>query len=173
MTAQHTDNSHKNGLPTLGPDETALLRLLDGIFEDWGLRNGAQAITTPPLLPAAKLDHLNFYENFPQQAVLASPLDLAEDQAPAFDHERASFPALSLEPAELALPSAACYGVYLHFEGSQVPDGTSVTVLGRCFRKEQRYEGLRRMLGFHMREIVALGSREHVEQHLARDPPRS
>jgi hypothetical protein len=42
-----------------------------------------------------------------------------------------------------------------------------VTVLGRCFRREERYQGLRRLLGFHMREVVALGRRAFTERHLA------
>lgn len=41
-----------------------------------------------------------------------------------------------------------------------------MTVLGRCFRKETEYHDLRRLLGFHMREVVAIGSQDHTEQHL-------
>jgi len=73
---------------------------------------------------------------------------------------------VALEPAALGLPSAACFAVYLHHRGGRVPDHTTVTVLGRCFRREERYDGLRRLLGFHMREIVALGSRDFVTEHL-------
>ncbi|WP_328379647.1 hypothetical protein OHB13_33740 [Streptomyces sp. NBC_00440] len=154
------------GLPALGPEGTALLRLLDDTFESWGTDAGARAMTMAPLLPAADLARLDYYENFPHQAVLAAPLDLdRRDEAP-FCTESGSFPCDALQPAGLGLPSASCYAVYLHHEGQQVPDDTLVTVVGWCFRKEEHYEGLRRQLGFRMREIVAIGSQEHAENHL-------
>ncbi|NLU66115.1 hypothetical protein [Streptomyces sp. HNM0574] len=152
-------------LPSLGPEDTALLRLLDDTFEGWGVAAGARVMTMPPLLPAADLARLDYYENFPHQAVVATPLDLT-GEGPEFCDETGCFPSGGLQPASLGLPSASCYAVYLDHEGSSVPDDTLVTVVSWCFRKEQRYEGLRRQLGFRMREIVALGSREHAEEHL-------
>jgi seryl-tRNA synthetase len=153
-----------DGLQVLSPEATALLRRLDAAFEGWGTAAGAAVMTMPALLPVAALARLDFYDNFPHQALLVSPLDLAA--RPAEGARPAAFPPAALAGAELGLPSAACFAVYLHHEGRQVPDGTRITVLGRCFRKEERYEELRRLIGFHMREIVALGSREFVAAHL-------
>jgi hypothetical protein len=124
----------------------------------------------PPLLPVPSLAKLDFYDNFPHQAVVASTLDMGRRaSAPGAPGARpAAFAGAELEPAELALPSAACFAVYLSMEGARLTGGTTVTVLGRCFRREEHYEGLRRLLGFHMREVVALGSRDFVAAHLAR-----
>lgn len=156
----------RSGLPSLGPEGTALLRLLDETFEGWGVAAGARVKTMPPLLPAADLARLDYYDNFPHQAVVATPLKLAEEGSPSFCGETGCFPCSELQPAALGLPSASCYAVYLDLEGQSVADDTLVTVVSWCFRKEQRYEGLRRQLGFRMREVVALGSREHAEEHL-------
>jgi hypothetical protein len=154
-----------SGLASLGPDETALLRRLDAIFEGWGLADGATAVITPPLLPVRSLAGLDYYENFPHQAMLVSPL---AEPRPRPGTGLAGFAGPELAGAELALPPAACYGIYLDLAGGEVPDGTLVTVLGRCFRREEQYTGLRRLLGFHMREVVAIGSQEFVEDHLDR-----
>ncbi len=162
----------RNGLSVLGPEATALLRLLDDTFASWGVEAGARSMTMPPLLPAADLAKLDYYDNFPHQAILAAPLDLAERAAAPFDPAVGTFPRQALEPAALGLPSAACYGVYLHLAGSRLESDELVTVVGRCFRKETEYENLRRLLGFHMREIIAIGSREHVEEHLRRSTTR-
>lgn len=165
-TAVRSSPGESQGLPTLGPQGTALLRLLDDTFESWGVAAGADPMTTPPLLPAADLARLDYYDNFPHQAVVATPLDLDRRGDSPFCAETGCFPCQALQPALLGLPSASCYGVYLEHQGRQVADDTLVTVVGWCFRQEQQYEGLRRQLAFRMREIVAIGSREHAEEHL-------
>ncbi|TWV32127.1 hypothetical protein FRZ03_33795 [Streptomyces misionensis] len=163
-TAPPRPPAANGGLPSLGAEETALLRLLDDTFEKWGVSAGARPMTMPPLLPTADLKRLDYYENFPHQAVVATAIDV--DRRGEYCSETGCFPCSSLQPAELGLPSASCYAVYLDHEGREVAADTLVTVVGWCFRKEERYEGLRRQLGFHMREIVALGSREHADAHL-------
>ncbi|NDK29353.1 hypothetical protein FSY75_33950 [Streptomyces sp. TR1341] len=163
-TAPPCSPGENRGLPSLGAEGTALLRRLDDTFEQWGVTAGARPMTMPPLLPAADLRRLDYYENFPHQAVVATAIDV--DRRGEYCTDTGCFPCSSLQPAELGLPSASCYAVYLDHEGREVADDTLVTVVGWCFRKEERYEGLRRQLGFHMREIVALGSREHADAHL-------
>ncbi|MFD3661885.1 hypothetical protein ACFWVF_15005 [Streptomyces sp. NPDC058659] len=155
------------GLPSLGPEGTRLLRLLDDTFESWGVAAGARPMTMPPLLPAADLAKLDYYDNFPHQAVVAAPLDLERRATTPFSADTGCFPSDALEPAALGLPSASCYAVYLDHQGTQVADDTLVTICSWCFRKETHYEGMRRQLGFRMREIVAIGAREHAEAHLA------
>ncbi|MER5964554.1 hypothetical protein [Streptomyces sp. NPDC002057] len=155
------------GLPSLGPEGTRLLRLLDDTFESWGVAAGARPMTMPPLLPAAELAKLDYYDNFPHQAVVAAPLDLERRATAPFSADTGRFPSEALEPAALGLPSASCYAVYLDHRGARVADDTLVTVCSWCFRKETHYEGMRRQLGFRMREIVAIGAPGHAEAHLA------
>lgn len=163
-TAPRSTPRDARGLPSLGPEGTALLRLLDDTFERWGLAAGARSMTMPPLLPTADLRRLDYYENFPQQAVVATALDV--ERRGEFCAETGCFPCSTLQPAELGLPSASCYAVYLDHEGRELTEDILVTVVGWCFRKEERYEGLRRQLGFRMREVVALGGPDHTENHL-------
>jgi hypothetical protein len=153
------------GLPVLSAGETTLLRTLDAVFEGWGTAAGADSLIMPPLLPVAALAGLDFYDNFPHQALVVSPLDLTRHTA---GRRPDAFDPGDLEPAALGLPSAACFAVYLHQQGRALPAGRTVTVLGRCFRREERYEGLRRLMGFHMREVVALGPAQFVRDHLRR-----
>ncbi|MCY0928824.1 hypothetical protein OTB20_21950 [Streptomyces sp. H27-H1] len=164
----HASVGETRGLPSLGPEGTALLRLLDDTFEGWGVSAGARPMTMPPLLLASDLARLDYYDNFPHQAVVAAPLDLAARETSEFCTDSGCFPCTALQPAALGLPSASCYAVYIDHQGRQVADDTLVTVVGWCFRKEEHYEGLRRQLGFRMREVVAIGTREHAESHLAR-----
>lgn len=155
----------RHGLQALSAEATELLRTLDAVLESWGNQAGAASLIMPPLLPVESLARLDFYENFPHQALVVAPLDLTRREPGA---RPACFRPEALDPATLALPSAACFAVYLHHEGQTLPGDTTVTVLGRCFRREDRYEDLRRLIGFHMREIVALGSQEFTRQHLDR-----
>ncbi|GAA3375247.1 MULTISPECIES: hypothetical protein [Streptomyces] len=167
MTTATTTAPATTGLPSLGPEGTALLRLLDDTFENWGVQAGARSMTMPPLLPAADLARLDYYDNFPHQAVVAAPLNLDVRETSEFCADTGCFPCDALEPAALGLPSASCYAVYIDHQGRPAADDELVTVVGWCFRKEAHYEGLRRQLGFRMREIVAIGTREHAERHLA------
>ncbi|MET7714435.1 aminoacyl--tRNA ligase-related protein [Streptomyces sp. NPDC005407] len=165
LTAPRTSPAATGGVAALGPDATALLRLLDQGFESWGTQAGALPMITPPLLPVARLAELDYYQNFPHQAVVTAPLRLV-DAKDSYAPSDGVFAPDELEPARLALPSAACYGVYLHLADQELATPQRITVLGRCFRREEHYEDLRRLLGFHMREIVAIGTQEYAEEHL-------
>lgn len=157
----------RHGLQALSSGETALLRALDSVFEAWGTELGAASMIMPALLPVDLLARLDFFDNFPHHALVVSPLDL-DRRGSGYGSTVPAFGAEQLCSAELGLPSAACFAVYLHHAGQEIPDGTMVTVLGRCFRREEQYEGLRRLLGFHMREVVALGSSAFAQAHLQR-----
>ncbi|MEV0910419.1 hypothetical protein, partial [Streptomyces hokutonensis] len=159
------------GLATLEVEPTRLAATLDRIYTRWAEDSGAAALTVPPLLPVADLATLDVYRNFPQLALVSSALDVPAVGAERIEHEAASggFSQGSLHFAGLALPSSACYGVYLHYRNRQVPqDGELVTLLGQCFRNEDHFDGLRRLKAFRMREVVALGTPEQVSTHLDR-----
>ncbi|MGP3983167.1 hypothetical protein [Streptomyces sp. KR80] len=151
-------------LAILGPDTTRLLKELDQLFTAWGLASGAEEISPPPLYPVADLEKFDVYTNFPHLAWVAGSLDLSAGQIKPVD---ARFGPAEIKEARYGLPHATCYGAYLYHEGGQVADDTLVTLVNRCFRNEDRYDGLRRLASFQMREIVALGTYEHTQQVLA------
>lgn len=153
------------GLLALDPVHTALLRGLDDLLGGLAARLGAPEVTGPPLLSAEGLARLDYFRNFPHLGVCAGrftpeALDgLAAGDSPA---------GLPLQPTGQVLPSATCYGLLLALEGEDVGgQGLRLSATGRCFRNETHYDGLRRLQGFHMREVLYLGTREGAAEHLA------
>ncbi|MFC8587759.1 hypothetical protein ACFUGD_24890 [Streptomyces sp. NPDC057217] len=152
------------GLITLDPDHTALLRGLDELLTGLAARLSAPEVVGPPLLSAEGLARLDFFRNFPHLGVSAGrfapdALDgLASGEAPA---------GLPLRPTGYLLPSATCYGLLLSLEGRDVgEEGLRLSATGRCFRNETHFDGLRRLWGFHMREVLYLGTKQGALAHL-------
>ncbi|MFJ4678122.1 hypothetical protein [Kitasatospora sp. NPDC088783] len=153
------------GLVVLDPVRAALLTELDALFTGLAEQLHAPAVIGPPLLPAEGLAKLDYFRNFPHLGVAAAryrgdTLDaLAAGEPPAEQ---------GVHPTGYLLPSATCYGLLLSLSGAEVGDGQRVTAIGRCFRNEDHYDGLRRLWGFHMREVLYLGTPDGVRDHLAR-----
>ncbi|MDH6541063.1 hypothetical protein ACFXJO_32255 [Streptomyces lavendulae] len=152
------------GLITLDPVRTALLRGLDDLLTGLAARLGAPEVLGPPLLSVEGLARLDFFRNFPHLGVSAArfapeALDgLAAGEAPGD---------LPLRPTGYLLPSATCYGLLLSLEGRDVgEEGLRLSASGRCFRNETHYDGLRRLWGFHMREVLYLGTKQGAVEHL-------
>ncbi|MEU4741044.1 hypothetical protein AB0G02_11355 [Actinosynnema sp. NPDC023658] len=151
------------GLAILGPEETALLRLLDDTFARWATDAGAGEISAPPVYPVDELANLDLYVNFPHLALVAGGLE-----APTPGPSEGRFPPERVVGPHLGLPTATCFAAYLLHQDRQVPRDTLVTLVNRCFRNESRFDGLRRLLSFQMREIVAIGSFEHTQTVIGR-----
>ncbi|MCK9893440.1 hypothetical protein [Frankia sp. AgB32] len=160
-----------NGLTVLDGDQLRLLRALDAVF--LRLADGWQApeLRFPFLIRCEDLDLFDYFDNFPHLGLAATRLDphrlgklLTEASRPL-----GSVPPEIMEPAAFALPSAACYAIYLHHAGTSLPDtGMMRTTVATCFRNEDHYDGLQRLLGFSMREIVFIGPEDGAKQHLVR-----
>ncbi|WLQ51897.1 hypothetical protein P8A21_32345 [Streptomyces poriferorum] len=152
------------GLVPLGPARTALFHALDDLFTQLAAQVEAPAVVGPPLLPAEGLARLDYFRNFPHLGVSAGRFTeegidgLAAGSAPAD---------VSLAATGYMLPSATCYGLLLSLEGQEVGAGQRLTSVGRCFRNETHYDGLRRLWGFHMREVIYLGTSQGAAEHLA------
>jgi seryl-tRNA synthetase len=121
----------------------------------------------PPLMRVADLDRFDYFRNFPQLPLMVAGLkpECLHDVA-AQGVTLKAVPSGDLVAAAYALPSAACYNIYLHFEGTVLTGPSYVTTVANCFRNEQRYDDLRRLWGFTMREIVCMGTRDEVQAHL-------
>jgi hypothetical protein len=160
-----------NGLSILDGGQLRLLRAVDTVFQ--GLAGGWQApeFRFPILIRVKDLDKFDYFDNFPHLGLAATRLDpnrvggLLAEAARPLDQ----VPQEVMEPAVFALPSAACYAIYLNLTGATLPDtGTVRTTLATCFRNEDHYDGLQRLLGFSMREIVFIGPEDGAKQHLGR-----
>lgn len=160
-----------NGLEVLDGGQLRLLRSIDAMF--LRLADGWQApeFRFPFLIRCRDLDTFDYFDNFPHLGLAATRLDpqrlgtaLAASSRPV---DRV--PGDVMEPAALALPSAACYAVYVDLAGSELPaEGMLRTTVGTCFRNEDHYDGLQRLLGFSMREIVFIGPEDGAKEHLLR-----
>ncbi|GLW21373.1 hypothetical protein DI270_032980 [Microbispora triticiradicis] len=151
------------GLAILGPEETALLRLLDDTFRRWAVEEGGGEISAPPIYPVDELANFDVYVNFPHLALVAGDL-----RAPVAGPAGGRFSPEQIAGPHLGLPTATCFGAYLYYRDRTVPADTLVTLVNRCFRGESHFDGLRRLLTFQMREIVAIGSYEHTQDVIAR-----
>ncbi|MET8183182.1 aminoacyl--tRNA ligase-related protein [Streptomyces sp. NPDC005336] len=160
-----------NGLGVLDGGQLRLLRAIEAVFlrlaEGWD----APEFRYPFLMRCKDLDTFDYYDNFPHLGLAATRLDppslaahLAESSRPV---DR--MPTGVMEPTAFALPSAACYSIYVDLAGSTLPaEGTMRTTVGTCFRNEDHYQGLQRLLGFSMREIVCVGPEDMAKNHLLR-----
>ncbi|WP_420031777.1 hypothetical protein ACN2WE_02455 [Streptomyces sp. cg28] len=154
------------GLLALDPAHTALLHGLDALLRGLAEELTAPECLGPPLLPAEGLARLDYFRNFPHLGVPAGrfapeALDVLADGGPPVD--------APLRATGHLLPSATCYGLLLSLEGQDVgEDGLRLSATGRCFRNETHYDGLRRLHGFHMREVLYLGTKDGCAEHLDR-----
>lgn len=148
------------GLATLGTGQTRVLRLLDELFLGWALSHGTEELTAPPVLSTSEATLLDVFANFPHLVSVVS--NLSPQAQSAVGGMARAVPVSALTQAAWVLPSSVCFGVYLAHSGTSLPEDLTVTVLGRCYRNEATYEGLRRLRSFQMREVVAIGSYEHA-----------
>ncbi|MFH8409823.1 hypothetical protein ACH4FX_34345 [Streptomyces sp. NPDC018019] len=160
-----------NGLSTIDGGQLRLLRAVDSVFRRLADGWDAPEFRYPFLMRCQDLDRFDYYDNFPHLGLTATRLDpervgpmLAESSRPV---DR--IPTDVMEPSGFALPSAACYAIYVDLAGTAVPaEGTTRTTVGTCFRNENHYDGLQRLLGFSMREIVFVGPEDGAKNHLQR-----
>ncbi|CAM5423216.1 MULTISPECIES: hypothetical protein [Streptomyces] len=160
-----------NGLRVLDGGQLRLLRAIDSVFRRLADGWDAPEFRFPFLMQCRDLDTFDYYDNFPHLGLAATRLDpervaplLAESGRPL---ER--IPTEVMQPTGFALPSAACYAIYVELAGTTLPaEGAMRTTLGTCFRNEDHYDGLQRLLGFSMREIVCIGPEDVAKNHLLR-----
>lgn len=146
-----------DGRATLGPDALAVRAELDRRFAGWGRSLGAVPMAYPGVLSVEEMVPLDSFANFPHLASVVGGLRSGPPPAGRPDLS----PANLTEPGH-ALPSAACYAAYLDLRGSTLAGPRLVTTVADCFRREDHYDGLRRLYGFTMREVVCVGPREAV-----------
>lgn len=134
-------------------DDSKTIIDLDRAFEDRFNALGAAPWKLPPLLPAAPLAAVDYYENFHHLANLIGTI------SPGDDHGTSS-----LANSGLIVPSAACYGVYIQLRDSSLEKTKLVTVNANCARFEDHYEPLVRLGSYSLRELIHLGGLDDTKQ---------
>ena len=156
-----------NGLRSLGPQAVALFRALDEQFLRWAGACGAVEKHYPVLMRVEDLARFDYFRNFPHIAVCGCGIRHDEQQRYATSSDPVSeIPAQNLTAADHVLAPAACYNIYLDYEGAALDTDLKVTTIAQCHRNETHYDGLARLRGFTMREIVCVGSAEGVKRHV-------
>jgi hypothetical protein len=156
------------GIAILESGEAALFDALEARFEEIAVALAARPVTGVALLPMEDLARFDFFRNFPH---LGLPVATLTDQARA-ELARGEVATPSSEHTLVStgycLPTATCYGLLLTLRERSIETPEVITSIGRCFRNEEHYDGLRRLRAFHMREVLHVGSQEGVVNHLAR-----
>ncbi|MET7757972.1 hypothetical protein ABZT27_25210 [Streptomyces sp. NPDC005389] len=183
--------SVRDGLATLDEPAVVLKAELDAVFTRWGAEAGARQQSYPPLLRVDDLRTLDYFRNFPHlgspvtrirpdrlDTHATAPYDVTgppratEGHGPAGPSAATALLASDLADAAHLLPSAACYGCFVHLTGSSTDTPVLLNTVAQCFRNEDHHDGLRRLWGFTMRELVCVGSAEAVRAHLDRHRER-
>jgi seryl-tRNA synthetase len=168
---------HANGQVTLSGPLLRLERDLEQIFLAWAADCGAVEYRFPPLVEARALDRIDYFHSFPHLATF--PVSLPRDDAPirAFASAQpvgadGAVRLDALAPVREVLTPAACYPVYVHYQGAHLDAPVLLTTRATCFRREAGYQPLARQWAFSMREIVCLGRRDEVVEFVARQRAR-
>ena len=158
-----------SGLATFGSEVVRIIELLEGCFLSWAEEFKADAMIFPPLIRVEDLNRLDYFRNFPHLGVFASRIQeglLRNKYVEGGDVE--VIPNEHLADSKYALPSAACYPVYLYLQNTVLDAPRCITTVGKCFRNEEYYRGVERLLCFSLREIVFVGGDEEVRLFLTR-----
>jgi hypothetical protein len=175
LEARHELRRYGPGRYGLGP---LPLRLLE--FFDRQVRQLADAGSTPEkrfpsLIGADTLDRCRYFHSFPHSLGLVSHLreDLEAIQRFArearWDGDHLGVPDGTLGPVKCVLSPAVCFHHYAWLEDREDCADHTITALGKCFRYESgNLSGLERLWDFTMREVVWVGSPDHVLGQRAR-----
>jgi len=153
--------------------EGAPLRLFEAIdrrIVTLGRAYRAEPMRISTLIPPDTLAKCDYFRSFPHTVTFASHLLEDADRIDAFRNRHAEInhlddhAAADLDQPKACLSPAACYHVYKVYQGRSIPaEGVVRSVCGKCFRYESAgLGGLRRLWDFTMREVVFLGTADHV-----------
>lgn len=161
-----------NGQVSLSGPLLALADDLDRLFRRLASRWDAVEHRFPPFIAVAELERLDWLHSFPHLATFPVCLDPGEDNLARFAGGDPVGPDGAVRFTELApvrdvLTPAACYHLYVHYEGVRISAPLHLTTVNACFRREERYVPLERQSAFTMREIVCIGSAVEARAFLA------
>jgi seryl-tRNA synthetase len=125
----------------------------------------------PVMLSARDLEPSGHLRSFPHQVTFPICLEPSEANLGAFvDGELVGADgAVALTgraPVRDVLTPAACHHLYAARRGARLAGPLYLTTRNACFRRERRYEPLRRQWSFTMREIVCLGTQAEAARFL-------
>ncbi|MBN1666924.1 MAG: hypothetical protein JW862_07535 [Anaerolineales bacterium] len=170
LLARRELHQEANGIYVIGPLLTRLIDYFEGIFLRLAAEFDAQPYRFPTLIPARYLERVNYFRAFPHSLSFVTHLRSDLDVIDAFagqascDEHGLNVPPDSFSAVQTLLSPAVCY--HLYFALADKPLGRehlAVTAVGNCFRYESiNLSSLERLWDFTMREVIFVGSKEHV-----------
>lgn len=164
------DELHRygNGRFGFGPRLLELMDLFDRDVRAIADRMAAVPHQFPSLIGADVMDRCRYLRSFPSALTMVSHLreDLGaiRDFAAkaAWDGERLVCEPGHLSAIQCLLAPSVCFHYYAWLRNRAL-DSSCVTAVGKCFRYESRnMAGLERLWDFTMREVIFVGTAEHV-----------
>lgn len=159
------------GSVSLAGGAFALKRALDAQIRALALaRFAAVEEEHPELLEPEVLARAGYLQSFPQSVSFVSHFTEDFDAIESFRASARELPEPAALTNDAVLRPAVCLPIYRALENAKVPArGRTITTTGRAFRYESKnLAGMHRLWDFSMREIVFIGSEEHVEGERAR-----
>jgi len=160
-----------DGLAVLGGPLLALADSMDRLFCRWAAEFGAERQRHPPLLSAAQMDKIDYFESFPHLAIFPVSLARDGDNIEQFTDDSVSSSGqlnlTEIAPVHHCLAPAACLHAFFTNTGQRLNQCRYITLKSPCFRREQTISPLQRQTAFTMREIICMGSKDDVEAFLS------
>lgn len=143
---------------------------LDSLFVRLASHWNAAKVAFPPLISAAELQKIAYFESFPQLFTAAAGLESDAENLRAFTTggvlDDGALKLTKLAPVRDILAPAACYPIYISLQNQMLTERKILTVRANCFRREREYRPLQRQWAFTMREIVCVGTGAEVREYL-------
>ena len=162
----------ENGQSTISGKLLELDRKLDELFLRWANEWGALEYRFPTFIPARELAKLDYFGSFPHLVTFPVVLDPSEGNLDRFANgtplnERGEVQMTDTAPIWDVLTPAACYHLYVQFQGEKLDRPLYATTRATCFRREEYYAPLQRQWSFSMRELVCIGTADEVKTFLS------
>lgn len=145
-----------------------LLNYFDSTFEKMAMKLGAVKKAYPALLPVQEYLKTGYIKKSPQFAIFCSPvkdsMNDVENLNSAISENNGKE---KLKEPEFALSPSACFHTYIEYQNQILKEEKIITFKQNVFRNEGRlnYKELGRLMDYHVREIVFIGSHDFVERN--------
>jgi hypothetical protein len=152
-----------------GPRLTQLMYFFDRKVQAAATRMAAPEFQFPSLIGADLLERCRYIQSFPSSLTFTSHVreDLAATQEFArtvkWDGAQLAASPDSFSGIQCLLAPSVCFHYYAWLQNTQLSAPRCITAIGKCFRYESRnMVGLERLWDFTMREIIFVGSKDHI-----------
>ena len=162
------------GVFVLGPLLTQIVSYFESQMIAVAEQLGATAFRFPALISPRYLERVQYFKNFPHSLTFATHLCENLPKIQRFSEEaRVDNGAICADSEMFAAPDAmlsptVCHHLYLALSDTELDAaGLVATASGNCFRFESgNMNSLERIWNFSMREIIFVGSDDHVQSGL-------